>query len=483
MSEKNLKEKAIASVFWKLAERIGAQVVSLVVSIVLARILAPKEYSVVSIVLIFFAFANVLISGGLNTALIQKKNADKEDYSTILFVSVILSLSVYAILFFVAPLIAELYENEDLVLMIRVMGLALPINAVKAVWCAYVSSNLMFRKFFFSTLCGIIFSGGLGVVLALNGAGAWALIAQQLTNVVADTVILVLTTRIQIVPILSLRKLRGLWSYGWKVFVSSILGTIYVQITPLMIGAKFTTENLSFYTRGRSFPELFSSVSTNTLSAVLLPVLSKYQDSKENLLRYTRLYIQISSYIAFPLMLGLFAVSDNFILILLGEKWLPASPFIRIFCLSSMFDMVATGNCETIKAMGRSDIFLIMEIIKKSSYFATIFLFVTFGDSALVLAMAYIACASIALIVNSIPNKTLIGYTFSKQFVDLFPNLAISVLMMMSVFAVDLLNLSPFLGLIVQVLVGGFVYILCSILFKNQSFRYLLSTIKGFRKG
>ena len=168
MSEKNIKGKAIASVFWKLAERLGAQVVSLIVSIVLARILSPKEYSVVSIVLIFFTFANVLISGGLNTALIQKKNADKEDYSTILYVSVFLSLAVYAILFFLAPLIAAFYENSELTLMLRIMGLALPVNAVKAVWCAFISSNLMFRKFFFSTLGGIALSGIIGIIFALG---------------------------------------------------------------------------------------------------------------------------------------------------------------------------------------------------------------------------------------------------------------------------------------------------------------------------
>lgn len=482
MEDKSIKKKAFASVFWKFSERMLAQLVSLVVSIVLARILDPKDYSVVSIVVIFFTFANVLISGGLNTALIQKKEKDIVDYSTCLFASVAMAVVIYVLLFFCAPLIAKTYDQPILIIMIRVMGIALPINAIKSIWCAYISSNLMFKKFFFATLGGTLLSGIVGITLACNGFGAWSLIAQQMTNIIVDTSILIITTGLKLVLKVSMTKLKVMWSYGWKVFVSSIIGTIYTQITPLVTGIKFSTTDLSFYTKGKSFPELLSSTSTNTLAAVLLPVLSKYQDDKEALLRYTRRFIQLSSYIAFPLMLGLFAVADKFVLVLLTDKWLPAVPFIRIFCIALMFDMVAIGNCETIKAMGRSDIFLIMEVIKKTGYFITIAIFVWFSWSAQVLAIASVVCTLIQIVVNSIPNKKLIGYSYRMQLQDLAPNLIVAIVMCILVEIIGLLKMNNLVLLTIQVALGGLIYIALSYISRNNAFEYFLNVVVNIIK-
>ena len=236
MDGNEIKTKAVASVIWKFLERMGAQIVSFVVAIILARLLDPKDYSVVSIVTIFFTFANILISGGLNSALIQKKDADREDYSTILHVSVIISIVIYLLLFFFAPYVAELYKQKQLTLMIRIMGLSLPIVAIKSIWCAYISSALQFKKFFFATIGGTIISAVVGLVMAYNGAGAWALIAQQMTNTIIDTLILIISTRLHIVFKVSITKLKVLFRYGWKVFVSSIIGQVYSQAVPMTIG-------------------------------------------------------------------------------------------------------------------------------------------------------------------------------------------------------------------------------------------------------
>ena len=400
MLDESIKSKALTSVVWKYLERVGAQLVSLVVSIIIARILTPSDYSVVSLVTIFFAFANVFISGGLNTALIQKKDADAEDYSAVLYVSVILAVFVYLILFFCAPLLADIYKQQGLILIIRIMGISLPITAVKSIWCAYISASLQFKKFFFATIGGTIVSGIVGVVLAFKGAGAWALVAQQMTNTAIDTFILVLTTRINIVLKLSFTRLKVLFKYGWKILVSSTIGTTYSQMVPLIIGVKYSDADLSYYTKGRSFPDLLTTASTNTLAAVMFPTMAKFQDDKEKLLRYTRLFVKVSSFIAFPLMLGFFAVADNFVLVVLTEKWMPAATYIKIFCLSSMFEMVHVGNCETIKAMGKSGTYLIMEIIKKSGYFLTIGLFLFFTNTPENLSIAFIVCTIIALIEN-----------------------------------------------------------------------------------
>lgn len=481
MDKKQIKTQALFSAIWKFLERIIAQLVSLVVSIILARILMPEDYSVVSLVAIFFTFANILISGGFNSALIQKKNADETDYSTVLFLCVIFSLVIYALIFFAAPFLALLYKQPLLIPIFRVMGLTLPINAVKSIWCAYISAHLQFKKFFFATIGGTLISAVVGISMAVTGFGPWALVAQQMTNAVIDTSILMFTTRIGFRFVFSFLKFKELFSFGWKVLVSSFIGTVYSQIVPLVIGVKYTSADLAYYTKGKSFPELLSTTTTNTLAAVLFPVLSKFQDSKESLHNYTRLYIRLSSYVAFPLMLGLFAVADSFVSVLLTDKWLFAVPYIKIFCVANMFEMVHIGNCETIKAMGRSDVYLVMEIIKKTAYFVTIGLFLLFSKSPVMLATAFIICTLIALIVNSQPNRKLIGYGIMEQISDILPNFTLAVIMCLTVTLAGKIEMNKVALLFFQVMVGVIVYLILSLITHNKSFNYIIGLVKELR--
>ena len=480
----SIKTTTITNTFWKFAERFLAQGVSLIVSIVIARILIPEDYSVVSLVTIFFTFSNVIISGGLNTALIQKKNADNEDYSTILFISVFLSVLIYLILFFCAPWISNLFHQPSLILIIRIMGLTLPVNAIKSIWCAYISSSLKFKKFFFATLGGTLVSAVIGIVMAIKGYGPWALVAQQMSNTVIDTIILVLITRIGIVPRINKNKFKELFSYGWKILVSSLIATIYTELVPLIIGIRYEKDDLSFYTKGKSFPTTISSTVTYTLSAVIFPVIAKQQDNKEIVLEYTRKFMRIASFIMLPIMLGFFSIADNFIYVVLTEKWLSASYFIKLFCIVSIADIIAVGNCETIKAIGKSGTYLIMEIIKKSCYFITIILFTIFSNNPQILAISALVCSLVSLVVNAIPNKKIIGYKYRDQFLDLLPNIILSLLMVGSVYLVKLIFKVQFglVLLIVEILAGAIVYFGLAFLSKNKTFFYLLNSLKGFLK-
>ena len=471
--QQSLKKATISNTAWKFAERIIAQGVSLIVSIVLARILAPEDYGVVSIVTIFFTFANVIISGGLNSALIQKKDADIEDYSSILIVSVLVAFLIYIVLFIASPFIANVYKKTELIPVFRVMGLVLPVTAVKSVVCAKISSSLQFKHFFFATIGGTIVSAIVGIYMAYHGFGAWALVAQQMTNTTIDTVLLLLSTRMKFVLRINVQKFRGLFKYGWKVFLSSLIDTTYNQASPLFIGAKYTAADLSFYNRGQTFPSTISATVNSTLSAVLFPVLSKVQDDKERILNYTRLFIRLSSYLVFPMMLGFMAVSDSFISVVLTDKWLPASPYIKIFCISNMFIMIATGNCESIKAIGRSDVFLKMEVIKKTCYFIIIGLFVFFTDSPIMLACSYIVCTIVAIAVNTFPNRKLLGYSYFLQLKDLLPNFGVAVAMAVLVYLMNGLMINKGLLLILQVVIGIVVYIVFSVFTKNDAFMYL----------
>lgn len=481
MDSNSIKSKTISGAIWKLLERVLAQGVTLVVSIVIARILDPKDYGVVSIVTIFFIFANIIISGGLNTALIQKKNAEINDYSTVLVSSVILAATCYAILFFAAPYISNIYNQPLLIPVIRVMGITLIISAVKSVWCAYISAHLQFRKFFFATLGGTLFSAVVGISMALNGMGPWALVGQQMSNAIIDTIILAITVKIRLPLYFSIKRFKALFSYSWKILVSSLIGTTYSELIPLIIGVKYSSTDLSFYTKGRQFPGNISSTVTNTLSAVLFPALSKFQDSKERILRYTRLFIRVSSYIVFPMMLGFAAVADNFTIIILKEKWLPAVYYMRVFSFACMFNMIHLGNCETIKAIGRSDIYLKIEIIKKVCYFSVIILFLFLTDSPRKLVLAFVVNEVIAIIVNSIPNIKLIGYQVRYQIKDLIPNLLLATFMAVCVYFIGKINIKAFLLLPLQIVCGFLIYLLLSIITNNSSFRYLVQLLKDRR--
>lgn len=478
MNEEVIKQKALNSVVWKFLERIGAQLVTLVVSIIIARILDPKDYSVVSLVTIFFSFANVLISGGFSTALIQKKSADKEDYSTVLIFSLLISFVIYIILFICAPVIANFYSQNILTSIIRIMGLSLPVTAIKSIWCAYISSNLMFKKFFFATIGGTVVSAIIGILMAIKGYGPWALVMQQMTNTIIDTIILILTTRIGMKIKFSFYKFRSLLSYGWKILLTSLIGTLYNQLIPLVIGKKYSSEDLSFYTKGKSFPELISASTTNTLSAVLFPTLSKFQDKKEKLLANTRLFMRISSFVCFPMMLGFLSMADIFIRVVLGEKWIESSFYVQIFCFVYMLDIVTIGNCETIKAMGRSDVYLLIEIIKKSLYFITIALFVFFTNTAHTLAYASAICAIIALTVNVIPNISLIGYKIFDQIMDILPNFISCVPMVIVVRVIGLLDWNFYLLFFMQILCGVLTYLFIALVTHNSSFIYLVNKIR-----
>ena len=475
----NIKGKILLGAVWKFGERIFAQAASLIVSIIIARLLDPSDYGVVSIVTVFFAFANVIISGGLNTALIQKKDADKEDYNTVFSVSLLAALLIYACLFVAAPWIAQIYEKEILVKIIRVLGLSLPIYALKAIVCAHVSANLQFKMFFFATLGGTLTSAVVGIYMAVNGFGAWALVAQQLTNTAIDTLILFVVTKLRLAFRINLGKLKTLFGYGSRIMASSLLGVTVNQINPLFIGLKYSSADLSFYTKGRSLPETLSSSMTYTISSVLFPALARYQDDKERLLRYTRLYMQVASFIVFPVMLCFFAVSETFVRVFLTDKWLPAVYYIQIVCLTEMFGVVAVGNCETIKSMGRSDIFLKMEVAKKTGYFMALAIFLFLTDTPETLALSLVACTLIQIVINSIPNIKLIGYTVGMQLTDLVPNLLISILMCVIVVFVGNLQMNGIVLLAAQIVSGVLAYLLLAIVTRNPALRNILNLIRN----
>ena len=467
---------------WKFAERISARLVSFLVSIILARILIPEDYSVVAIVTIFFSFSEVIISGGFSSALIQKKNSDDLDFSSVLFMTLSVSAIFYFALFFAAGWIASAYNNDLLVPVIRVMGLVLFINSYKSVLCAFISSRLEFRKFFMSTIGGTVFSAIVGIIMALKGFGPWALVAQEMSNSFIDTLILSISTRYRPLMKCSYERLKSLFRFGGKIYLSSIITVVYDQIKPLIVGLRFSATDLAYYNKGESFPVLLNSSITDTFSSVLFPVISKLQDNLDEVRNATRRFLRVSSYVIFPMMIGLFVIADNMVIVLLTEKWLPIVPYIRIFCFSYMLNIVQIGNLQAIKAIGRSDVILRLEIIKKVSYLAIILMFVLFSDSPVMLAMSTVVTTIVASFVNTLPNRKMIGYRYRQQVMDLLPNLISSLIMGALVYAVGRISIDGFAIIALQILTGVVVYIVISLISRNSNLAYVLDIIKGLFK-
>lgn len=474
-------KNAVASGFlWRFFERIAAQAVSFIVSTLLARLLLPEEYGTIALVNIFISLANVFVTSGFGNALVQKKNADDTDFSSVFYFNMTLSVVLYAVIFFCAPLIASIYDAPELTLVCRVMGLRLIIASVNTIQHAYVSRHMLFRRFFWSTLGGTVLSGIVGIAMAYFGFGIWALVAQYMVNVTTDTVVLFFTVKWRPKLLFSLKKLRGLISYGWKLLVSELVNTGYMELRSLIIGIKYTSADLAYYNRGQSLPKLFVVNVNSAIQSTLFPVLSKAQDDLERLRGMARRAIRISSYIVLPLTIGLALTAKPFISVLLTDRWLECVPFLQMYCVFYGLMPMQSANLQVIKAIGRTDIYLKLEIVKKAVGILLLLVSMPFGVH--VIAAGAVASNVFAVLINTVANKKLLDYGLWQQLKDLFNGILPLTIMSAAVFAAGLLPLPDLLLLAVQVLVGAVVYILASWALKNESFGYLLSFAKQFLK-
>lgn len=474
------KGNVVSNFIWRFAERCGAQLVTFIVSIILARILAPEDYGTIALVTVFTTILQVFVDSGLGTALIQKKNADDLDFSSVFYFNFVVCFVLYAGMFVAAPFIAKFYGDTTLTPIIRVISLTIVISGVKGIQQAYVSKNMLFKRFFFSTIGGTIFSAFLGIGLAKAGYGVWALVAQQLSNTTVDTIILRITVRWRPRKAFSWKRLKSLLSFGWKLLVSSLLDTCYNNLRNLIIGKMYSASDLAFYNQGDKFPKLIVTNINTSIDSVLLPTMSSAQDDRERVKNMTRRAIKTSTYVMAPLMMGLAFCATTIVKLVLTDKWLPCVPFLRIFCITYMFWPVHTANLNAINAMGRSDWFLRLEIIKKIMGIAILLSTMWFG----VMAMAYSLLLSSVLsqIINSWPNRKLLGYGYLEQVRDFAPGILLAVGMGICVYFIGYIPLPTIMTLVIQIFAGAALYIGVSAILKLEEFEYLLGMVKSFLK-
>ena len=467
-------KSTITNLLWRFAERCGAQAVSFLVSIILARLLAPEAYGTIALAMVFINILQVFVDSGMGTALIQKKDADDLDFSSVFYFNIAACLVLYAGLFLAAPSIAQFYGDPALTALVRALSLTVVVSGVRNIQQSYVSRHLLFKRFFFSTIGSTLASAVIGIAMAYAGFGVWALVGQSLSNVVTGTIILWATVPWRPRRMFSWQRLKSLLSFGWKLLVSSLLDTGYNNLRSLIIGKLYSSADLAYYNQGDKLPNLVITNINTSIDSVLLPTMANAQDDPARVRSMTRRAIKTSTYIMAPLMMGLAACAEPLIRLILTEKWLPCVPFLRIFCITYMFYPIHTANLNAIKALGRSDLFLKLEIAKK--IVGLTILLCTMWHGVMAMAYSLLLSSVLSQIINSWPNRKLLRYHYLNQLADILPALLLACAMGLAVYCIQFLGWGDLPTLCVQIPVGAALYLAGSALLRLDSFLYLRST-------
>ena len=355
----------IKSFFWKFFERIGFQLMNFVVTIVLARLLLPEQYAAISLIMIFINICNVIIDGGLNTALVQKKDSDDVDFSTIFYISLVVAALLYLLLYFTAPGIAAFYDMPHLVPVIRVLGVNLFFYVFNSIQRAYVSKHMLFDKLFYGSISAVIVSGAIGIYLAYRGWGIWALVGQNLVSQVVGCLVLWFAIKWRPVLKFSVDRLKVLFDYGWKILGTNLITVLFVEIRKMCIGKLYTPSSLAYYEKGEHFPNLVMSNIFASVQSVMFPTFSKSQDDAASVKNIMRRSTKMLCFVIYPLMVGMIFAAEPIVRLLLTEKWMPVADFIKIMSIANFFRPISIINWEAIKALGHSGITFKLEIVKK----------------------------------------------------------------------------------------------------------------------
>lgn len=464
------------SFLWKLFERVGSQAISFVITIVLARLLLPEQYGVIALITVFLNVCNVIVDGGFTTALIQKKEADELDFSTVWHFSWGMALLMYLFLWVAAPWIEGFYAMEGLTAIVRALGLNLLLYALNAVQRAYISKRMLFAKLFQSSFVAGIASGLVGIALAYQGYGIWALVAQSLGFQLFSCLVLWLTLGWRPKWVFSVERFKGLFGYGWKIFFANIVVVGFVEVRKLVIGKLYSSSDLACYERGDQLANIVMKNVFSSMQSVLLPVFAESQDQVAHVKAMMRRTTKLACFVIYPLTAGLAAAAEPLVRLLLTEKWIEVVPFLQILCVANFFTPITISNWEAIKALGHSGITLKLEIVKKVLDVGILLVSCFHGVYAI--AWGLVLYNFLCLFINLYPNKRLLDYGIGEQLLDAVPTALIAVAMGVAVWGVNGLGLSLLACLCCQVVIGGGVYLSLCALCKEESLGYVMGLIR-----
>lgn len=465
------------SIFWKFLERFSVQGTQFLIQIILARMLNPEHYGALAIMMIFINLSNVIIQNGFSTSLIQNRNANDEDFSSVFWLLLGISTVVYCILYLSAPSMARYYNMPYLEKPFQVICLLLIPGALNSVQLAIIRREMDFKKEFKSNVVAIIISGLAGISCAYLNFGIWALVIQILLNniIVCISMWHVIGWRPRL--IFNIKKVKLLFSYGYKLVLAGLLDSLSNDLSAFIIGAKYNASSLGYYTRGKLFPSGIMGVLNSAVQSVMLPALSVLQDNRDEAKRLMRNSMMLTAFCVFPVMAILAGIAKPMVLLLLTEKWIECVPFLQIFCFSFAFWPIHTSNLQAINAMGRSDIFLKLEIYKKIMEWCCLTFAVYFFDTPLAIAGISIFTTLISCFINSCPNKYLLNYSYSEQMKDIAPYFIISLLIFSVLSLIHDVTAELAIILLIKILGAVFFYIIISHIFGLKAYVELLKKV------
>lgn len=450
--EESIKDKTVKGVGWSFVDNIASSGITFFVGLILARLLTPAEYGIMAMITIFIAVSNSIIDSGFSNALVRKINIQRIDYNTVFLFNLVVSFVMYLLLYIAAPAISTFFKEPILVEIVRVIGWILVINALTIIPRTIFVRNVDFKTQTKVSLISSITSGIVGIGMALAGFGVWSLVGQQLSRQLLNTVFLWIYCSWRPLFEFSKDSFKELFGFGSKLLLSGLLDTIYKNVYYIIIGRFYTSAQLGQYTRAEQFNTIFSSNLSTVVQRVSYPVLSSIQEESERLREAYRKVIKCTMLITFACMLGLAAVAKPLILILIGDKWLPAVGYLQIICFSGMLYPLHAINLNILQVKGRSDLFLRLEIIKKFIAIGPIALGIFFGIEWMLVGSVFISV--IAYLLNSYYSADLISYPTKEQIKDILPAFAVSMIVAGGMWSLTFMPMSYYLLLPLQIVVG-----------------------------
>ena len=472
------QNKVTSGLIWSFAERIAAQLVSTVVTIILARILDPEHYGVISIVTVFTTICNVFVTSGFGSAIVQKKEIDDLDLDTAFVASFVLAVAIYFFVYFMAPILGQFYEMPELVPVTRVMAFRIVLASMNTVQQANVRRQMAFKRFFVATLSGTAISAVVGIAMALNGFGVWALVGQYMTSTTIETIVMLFVGGWKPKFQFSLQRAKEIMSFGWKVLATDLVSTLGNDFRSLVVGKVFGATDLAFHDQGKRYPSLLVNNVNTAINKVMLPAYSQKQDDLAELKKMLRSSIQTGAFVLVPIMIGFAVVADTFVSLVLTDKWLACVPYIQIFCLSYLTRPMETSCHQAILAIGKGEVALKIIVMINIASLLSVIVAVFVFESVMLVAVGSLLTTMVSFIsFMYYANKT-IGYRTKEQLLDLVPTLIVAVVMGVVVRLTSVLPLGSFAMLVLQIGLGVAVYLLLGLSFKIPGSQVVVNILK-----
>ena len=464
MAEQSLKDKTVRGVGWSAIDNVAQHAVTFIVSIVLARLLTPDDYGLIGLITIFTAICTSIINGGFANALIRKKDVTDDDYSTVLIINFGMSLLLYGVIYICSPLIAQFFNRDELISLTRVSSLGMIIGALAIVQQTRLTKHIDFKTQTKITLIASITSGVIGIVMALLGCGVWSLVAQGLSSQGLRTVLLWIFNRWTPNFHFSKNSFKELFGFGWKIMISNLLDTVWKELYQVVVGKVYSPGTLGQYTRAKGFAQLFSNNLTAVVQRVTYPVLSNIQDDKTRMVGAYRRIIKTTMFITAVSMLSLGAVSEPLIYCMIGSQWNEAATYLPLICISGSLYPLQAINLNMLQVQGRSDLYLVLEVVKKTIGLGPLFV----GAFVGIMPMLYVnlGVGVLCFFLNSYFSGKHLGYSSWMQLKDIAPSYAIAIAVALSVWFFKYLPISNWAILPLQIVVGSIVFIVLCRLFK-----------------